>query len=139
MFEEQQRQAEVAILRANADFYRAFSRGDYAAMSEVWARRAPVACFHPAAPLLTGREAVLGSWREILQAPPFQMRCEQPVVHVIGDAALVTCYEGTGNQPARLAATNVFVLEDGAWRMVHHQAGPLSAPIPRRTPSTPLN
>lgn len=40
------------------------------------------------------------------------------------------CYEGIEAQPAHLAATNAFVLEDGAWRMVHHHAGPLSQPIP---------
>jgi hypothetical protein len=35
---------------------------------------------------------------------------------------------------ARLVATNVFVREGGAWKMVHHQAGPLP---PAREESEP--
>ena len=41
--------------------------------------------------------------------------------------------------PAHLAATNIFVLEEGRWRMVHHHAGPLSVPEPRRSPSALFN
>ena len=123
---------EAAILIANASFYRAFSKGDYAAMSALWASRASVACLHPTSPALLGRDAVLESWRQILrQSPSFEMRCDRPVVHLAGETAFVTCYEGNGDQPAHLAATNVFVLEDGTWRMVHHHAGPLGSPIPR--------
>ena len=54
------------------------------------------------------------------------MRCDQPVVHLSGDSALVVCYEGNGERPAHLAATNAFVRESGRWRMVHHHASPLA-------------
>ena len=132
MLIEDRSKVEAAILLANADFYRAFNKGDYAAMSALWAARAPVACFHPTSAALIGRDAVLDSWRQILRgAPSFVMRCDRPVVQVAGDAAIVTCYEGNGDHAAHLAATNVFVLEDGRWRMVHHHAGPLASPIPR--------
>jgi hypothetical protein len=140
MSEPNRREIEGAILRANAAFYRAFSLGAYAKMEELWARLAPVACFHPASPALTGRESVLESWREILrEPPPLEMRCDRPMVHVLGEAAIVTCYEGNGTHPAHLAATNVFVLEEGSWRMVHHHAGPLSRPVSRTPPASPLN
>ncbi len=126
---------ETAVLDANATFYRAFTDGDYSAMDELWARRAPVACLHPGARALLGRKPVLDSWRQILGgASRFELRCEQPVVHVSGDAAIVTCYEAAVDRPAHLAATNVFVLEDGRWRMVHHHAGPISRPV-RRAPA----
>ena len=36
------------------------------AMEQVWARVAPVTCLHPGWTLLSGREAVLESWRTIL-------------------------------------------------------------------------
>jgi ketosteroid isomerase-like protein len=121
---------KAAVREANAAFYRAFSAGDVAAMRELWAERAPIACLHPMAQVLVGRDAVLESWAKLLrQAPRFELRCEQPVVLLFGEVAFVTCYEGAGNEPAHLAATNVFVLEDRRWRMVHHQAGPLSSPI----------
>jgi ketosteroid isomerase-like protein len=132
---------ETEILRANAAFYRAFTHGDYAAMADLWAHRAPVACLHPASPVLNGRQAVLASWREILRTPPsFEMRCDRPVVQVLGETAVVTCYEGNGSHPAHLAATNVFVHEEGSWRMVHHHAGPLARPISNPPPAhSPLN
>lgn len=127
--------AEAAVYLANERFYRAFSEGDYPAMSELWAQRVQVACFHPTAPALIGREAVLQSFRQILRgAPTFALRCEDAVVTVVSDTAILTCYEGAGEEPAHLAATNVFVFEDGDWRMVHHHAGPLSRPIRRAAP-----
>ena len=127
---------EAAVIEANHEFYRAFSRGDYAAMSELWARSAPVACLHPGAKLLAGRQAVLASFRELLAAAPaWKMVSRDATVHLLGDAALVLCLEANGDQPAHLAATNAFVLEGGRWRMVHHHAGPLSVPQPRRPDS----
>jgi ketosteroid isomerase-like protein len=131
---------QAEVLDANATFYQAFTDGDYAAMSELWARRAPVTCFHPAARALIGRSAVLDTWRQILGGPSrLKLRCDQPVVRVIGETAIVICYEGSDDEPAHLAATNVFVLEDGRWRMVHHQAGPISRPVPRSGPSRSVN
>ncbi len=50
-------------------------------------------------------------------------------VHVLGTSAFVTCLEGTVGESARLVATNVFMLEEGHWRLVHHQAGPLSPAV----------
>jgi len=128
-------QAVAAVFLANERFYRAFSDGDFLAMSELWAQRVPVVCFHPTAPALLGREAVLESFRQILRgAPTFALRCEDAVVTVVNDTAILTCYEGAGDEPAHLAATNVFVVEDGHWRLVHHHAGPLSRPIRRTVP-----
>jgi hypothetical protein len=46
----------------------------------------------------------------------------------MGHAAFVTCFEASGDEPAHLTATNIFIVEGGSWRMVHHQAGPLSEP-----------
>jgi len=124
---------ERAVLTANQTFYRIFSDGDFAAMSELWAKRSPVACLHPGQSLLVGKN-VLRGWREIL-APSrkFTLRCDRPTVQVFGSVAIVYCYEGVNDEPAHLAATNVFVLEGDSWRMVHHHAGPLSVPLPEAT------
>jgi ketosteroid isomerase-like protein len=87
-------------------------------------------------PLLAGRRAVLGSWARILERPPSEpMRCEEARVELLGDSAFVLCYEGSGDHPAHLAATNVFVRERGSWRLVHHHAGPLGRPIARPPPA----
>jgi hypothetical protein len=129
------------VLRQNAVFYRAFTEGDYAAMSKLWAMHLPVTCLHPGSQLLVGRGPVMASWKDILRGPPpFELRCEGAVVSRIAPSvAIVSCYEGNGQRPAHLAATNVFALEAGAWHMVHHQAGPLSTPIPRREMPSTLN
>jgi ketosteroid isomerase-like protein len=130
----------AAVLSANALFYRAFTDGDYAAMCDLWAEQAQVACLHPGARTLVGRGAVLESWKQILGGTSrFELRCRQPIVQVAGDAAIVTCYEASDDEPAHLAATNVFVMEDGRWRMVHHHAGPLSSPVPRSPDPASLN
>lgn len=140
MIGPEQAKSESAVLIANASFYRAFSEGDAAAMADLWALRAPVACIHPGAPVLVGREAVLKSWRQILRTEQaFNLRCDSATVQLLGGVAIVLCYEGGQTEPSHLAATNVFVLEEGAWRMVHHHAGPLSSPIARSSPSTLVN
>ena len=58
-----------ALRTANLEFYRAFANRDFAAMESVWAREAEVLCLHPGWPLLSGRSAVLESWRQILANP----------------------------------------------------------------------
>jgi len=40
---------------------------------------------------------------------------------------------GTG----RLVATNVFVREDGAWRLVLHQSSPMARSVTRGLPDAP--
>jgi ketosteroid isomerase-like protein len=118
---------EQRILAANEAFYAAFAARDVAAMEALWARRAAVACIHPGWQPLRGRDAVLASWRGILTgggAPP--IRCVDAVVHLLGEAAFVLCSEQLPG--VELVATNVFVREDGQWKLVHHQAGGVAMP-----------
>ena len=120
---------ESEVLAANGRFYRAFSDGDLASMNALWAQHAPVACLHPGQPLLLGRDAVLRAWRDILEHQAgIELTSQEPSVQLFGDTAIVYCYEAATDQPAHLAATNVFVLEGAEWRMVHHHAGPLAEP-----------
>ena len=113
-----------AVERANAAFYRCFAARDMAQMEALWARVLVVTCFHPGWPLLVGRDAVVASWRTILEGggAPDTIRCLRPVIQVLGNAAWVLCTEDLG--AGSLVATNVFVREDEGWRLVHHQAGP---------------
>lgn len=113
-----------ALLAANATFYTSFSRGDVAAMESLWAERAPIQCLHPGWDALVGREAVIGSWRAILRsgAPPIRASHARAVVY--GGIGLVLCHEHLGG--ATLAVTNWFVIEDGRWKMICHQAAPIA-------------
>ena len=118
-----------AVLFANEAFYLAFASRDVDAMEGVWATAEPVACIHPGWQALIGREAVLDSWRGILSNPDSPpVRCHNARALVLGDAALVLCYEEVGG--AVLVATNTFRREGRAWKLVHHQAGPCQTPPP---------
>jgi hypothetical protein len=116
---------EAELLAQNQAFYDAFARRDYPAMEGLWARTAKVACIHPGWEALFGRATVLESFRAILATPNTPpVRCSSPRAAVLGAAAYVVCIESIGT--ADLVATNVFVREGDAWRLVHHQAGPIA-------------
>jgi hypothetical protein len=117
-----------AILFANEAFYSAFTSRDYSVMEAVWAEQNPVAVIHPGWNPIFGREAVMQSWKDILENPGApKITCMVPKVVPQGrDAAAVLCYEEIdGNY---LIATNLFVREGQIWRMTHHQAGPATRP-----------
>ena len=111
-----------SVLRINRDFYRAFARGDIGAMEALWSRADEISCIHPGWQALLDRKAVMQSFRAILADPP-SIRCVGTHAFVNGPIAHVVCYEMVGN--GVLVATNILRQEqDGAWRMIHHQAGP---------------
>lgn len=117
-------QISAALLSANEAFYDAFDTADLDAMGAIWATEHAVACLHPGAAPIFGREAVLQSWLDILGAPPRPaVECVDARAIAFDQSGMVICREVlTGGY---LAATNVFVQESGVWRIVHHQAGPL--------------
>ena len=128
------------ILAANAAYYRAFTDGDFAAMSRIWAND-NVSCIHPGWPVIIGRQEILESYREILRNPD-QERIDprNETVLAAGDEARVICVEFVGG--AALAATNLFRRTGGVWRMTHHQASPIAALVEEavsQPPSRRLN
>ena len=115
------------LLFANEAFYHVFRGRDLAAMEALWARRAPISCVHPGWHALSTREAVMESWDGILSNPEApKIDCRGARAHLLGELGVVLCYEIIGRSV--LTATNIFLREDGAWRMVHHHAGPCDAP-----------
>lgn len=109
-----------AVIEANLSFYEAFAAQDLAAMDELWSRTNPVSCIHPGWQAIYGREQVMASWRAVLRHNSAPIRCEDARANLFDEAAFVTCVERIAS--AQLAASNYFVLEDGLWKMVHHQA-----------------
>ena len=62
------------------------------------------------------------SWRRILkEATVHTTTIADAKVYLMEGAAFVLCYEPLPE--AVLIATNVFVLENERWKMVHHQSG----------------
>jgi hypothetical protein len=53
----------------------------------------------------------------------------------MGDSAYVVCGEAIDG--AELVATNFFVREDGAWKLVHHHAGAVHRRILRERDPAP--
>ncbi len=119
-------QEHADIVFANEAFYHAFQLKDLEAMDGIWARRVPVACTHPGWPALSGRDQIMQSWSAIFANPDApSVVCRGARARRYGETAFVTCYEEIGD--SLLAATNIFVREDGTWKLVHHQAGPCHA------------
>ena len=84
---------ETEILNANAAYYRAFRQGDDALMGRVW-HEADVVCLHPGWPPITGRAAVLASYRRIMSNPNQPpVTCHDEQVIITGDVARVICVE----------------------------------------------
>lgn len=110
---------EETALFANEAFYAAFREGDYRAMAALWAVEARQCCMHPVWEPLFGREAIMASWKEVLRNPP-QVESVNPYVILGHSMATVLCYEQVDRN--FLAATNVYIMEGGRPRMVHHQA-----------------
>jgi ketosteroid isomerase-like protein len=128
-----------AILAANAAYYRAFSTGDFAAMTGIWADDG-VSCIHPGWPALVGRDDILDSYRGILASRTRPRIAHQDdTVIVTGDEGRVLCVEIV--EGAALAATNIYRRVGHAWRMVHHQASPIAmiAEASEPPPSQRLN
>lgn len=95
------------------------------AMADMWSASGPVACIHPGWDALVDRDEVIRSWAQILansEAPSVGCRNPQPFLY--GDYAFVVCQEVLAQ--GVLAATNIFVREDGRWKLIHHQASPLA-------------
>jgi len=116
----------AALLFANDAFYIAFSGGDYEAMEAMWSKSPQITCIHPGWDALNGSEEVMDSWRTIMEnSEKLDITCFHASAHVLGEVGYVVCYEKTNG--VMLAATNLFVFEDGAWKMIHHQSGPAPA------------
>ena len=97
-------------------------------MDMLWARNMPVICIHPGWPALTDRAAILSSWRDIMKnpaSPKAYSRNDQAFIY--GTTVVVICQEVLDG--GVLTATNIFVKELGAWRMIHHQASPIAVQI----------
>ena len=123
---------ELAVAAANLAFYRALEARNLSAMEQVWLHDDSATCVHPGWHRLNGWEEVRRSWENIFaNARRWTVACEDIRIHVVEDAAWVTCTEvltlagaDTDDEPARMQATNIFVRQDGGWRMVHHHASP---------------
>jgi ketosteroid isomerase-like protein len=126
-----------AVAEANRLFYAAFEARDLDAMGGVWEQSERATVTHPGWPTLRGWAEVAQSWERIFAHTPYiQFFLTDEEIRVQGDVAWVTLFEnilqevgrsGANLSEARVAATNVFVRQDGQWRMVLHHGSPVAA------------
>lgn len=108
-------------IAANAAFYDAFRRGDRDAVYALLAQHEGQAVLHPGWAPLRGRAAVHQSWLDVAANPP-PVELLDPVGAWIGPGiVLITCVEVVG--ATVLAASNLWIREDGRWRLLLHHAG----------------
>ena len=125
--------ATKALARANRAFYEAFEAADAAAMRALWVDDASATCIHPGGELLVGAERVQSSWEAIFRGGQrVRFALEDIELHLRGEVGWVHLYERLSEEgvdpsdsPA-LAATNLFVLREGVWRMQLHHASPVA-------------
>ncbi len=122
-----------AALTANDAFYSAIAAGDSAAMEACWSTTEPVLCTHPGWRAIHGREGVMASWHRIIQSGAPSVRWSDGRVAIVRGVAFVSCTEWLID--GTLAATNVFVWEEGKWKLVHHHASPLAGDDLSETPA----
>ncbi|MFT5131564.1 MAG: ketosteroid isomerase-like protein [Gammaproteobacteria bacterium] len=111
-----------AVLNANDEFYSTFSNNDFVSMEELWSVNDNISVIHPGWPPLTGHHSVISSWKRIMDGGNSpNITCINANVNLSGDIAIVICTELLAG--AKLVATNIFALEQGSWKLIHHQAG----------------
>lgn len=109
---------------ANASFYHAFARADFDAMRRLWAVKLAVSCLHPGAAPLLARSEILDSWRQIfIHGHPSDITFVPQQMTRIGGVGIACGLEILAG--GQIACTNLFAEEDGEWRMIHHQGGPI--------------
>lgn len=131
------------VIAANEGFYAAFEALDLPAMGLIWSEHAPITCVHPGWALVAGRAPVLASWAGIFRGTErikFVLHDVQAFVSA-GAAWVVLIEEIEAQQGEQVVhayalATNLFLREDGAWRLVHHHAAPTATPPPEKPAAT---
>ncbi len=129
---------EQQVLAANAAFYEALQALSLEKMDAVWLHEDWVKCVHPGGELVLGWDDVRENWANIFESTEYmRIAVSRPLVRVLGEVAWVSRMENVTSTVERdfatalVEATNLFVLREGRWLMVHHHA----APIPGRLPS----
>jgi ketosteroid isomerase-like protein len=117
---------------ASNRFYSALTRmaqGDARQMADVWSHGTAVSTMHPIGGREVGWDQVKEPWSKVAEiAAGGEIRIEQQVVEVVGDAAYEIGVEAgylvLAGERVRIEqrVTNVYRRESGAWKIVHHHA-----------------
>ncbi len=129
---------EQALRAANSQLYLAINMvlaGNAEMMDNVWSQKPDVSDFGPSADRIVGWKSVEAQFKkEAAMKMGGTLVCEDLTVTVGADMGFTTCMEVGSNQVIdgqpvnlRFRATNVFRLEKGEWKLVHHHTDPAPA------------
>lgn len=132
-----------AVVQENARFYRAVESMDMTTMAQRWTCTREDVCIHPGWPILSGWDEIAQSWEAIFQGTIYmKFDLTEVEVRLRGEIAQVHCVENiytvaSGLQShSQVAATNLFVWRDGAWRLTLHHGSPMSHTVSRADADT---
>jgi len=119
------------VIAANTTLYtslNAMFEGDFGPISNVWSHSDSITYMGPFGGKLVGWEAVGADFKQVTDMKiGGSIRQEGVSVHVGEDMAYVACTEvgeniGPDGKPVQVRhrATNVFQLENGEWKLIHH-------------------
>lgn len=115
-----------SLIHQNAHFYKAFEDADIHAMDLVWAHADHVKCIHPGWGMLVGWKHVRESWVSIFNnGSPTRFTLKNIHAETHGKTGIVVLIEevlfpAAPVHTASISATNIFVHDGRAWKMIHH-------------------
>jgi ketosteroid isomerase-like protein len=134
------KQLNGSAAEVEAAFYDALNRADLDALMALWADDEEVVCVHPGGPRLIGHAAIEASWKAVLahgglHILPSQLHATHTLmssVHTVIEGATASG-GASGQEPAHLVATNVYVKTPVGWRIVVHHVSVAAGPVPADT------
>jgi ketosteroid isomerase-like protein len=127
--DDDDRNREAMASAANAAYYDAFERKDFATMSSLWEPSDRTVCTHPGWPPIHGTDKILQSYASIFNGPQtLQFILTNELVVADGTLAYVSIDENLVDESGSTSSTsglNIFSWNDGRWLMVVHHASPI--------------
>ena len=127
------KQLNGSAAEVEAAFYEALNKADVDGLMLLWADDEEIVCIHPGGPRLLGHAAIQASWEAILERGGLQIRPSQ--LHETRNlmSSVHTVIEGvtsSGDEPAHLIATNVYIKTPQGWRIALHHVSVAPGPVP---------
>jgi ketosteroid isomerase-like protein len=127
--DDDDRNREAMASAANAAYYDAFERKDFATMASLWEPSDRTVCTHPGWPPIHGTDKILQSYASIFNGPQtLQFILTNELVVADGTLAYVSIDENLVDESGSTSSTsglNIFGWIDGRWLMVVHHASPI--------------
>ncbi|CAN5505786.1 hypothetical protein BH10BAC5_BH10BAC5_15900 [soil metagenome] len=134
---------EIEIRVANEKFYSALNsmfKGELEPMNEIWSHGSDVTDLGPFGDRLVGWDDVGNEFkREAAMKLGGKVVCKDLLIYAGNEMGYTVCVEEGENMDAggkpvvvKFRATNIFQLQNGKWKLVHHHTD-LSAPLQNAT------